>query len=239
MSTVKPVILDALYNELRRAGASEHKVRKAHRVLSACFGRSVKYEWMTSNPCASATKSKVHTKEIVPPTMDEVSTVLAAAVAVNADLAMCLRLAATIGARRAELCCLQWRDLQGDQLTIRRSLVEEDDKTIQIRPTKTGTCGHHTIAIDEKNVANLAVIRVRQRADAERTGLPESEWIFTHEDLETPWRPTTSRRPTHASLRRARRCTACATSTQRNCYRRVGPSRTCRTGSAAPVPWSP
>ena len=40
VSDVTPLALDGMYTELREAGASEHKVQKVHRLLSAAFNRA-------------------------------------------------------------------------------------------------------------------------------------------------------------------------------------------------------
>ena len=185
---VNPILIDALYRELRATGASEHKIGKVHSVLSASFGRAVKYGWCASNPCASATKPKAKANEIVPPTADQVKSVIAAAVAVNPDLSVCLRLAAATGMRRSELVGLQWRDISGVQVTIRRSIVE-DKAGLHERATKTGSRGHRTIKVDEATLALMGDVHARQRERCNASAMPEPAWCFTHDDLETPWRP--------------------------------------------------
>ena len=107
VAEVKPVVLDALYDELRAVGASEHRVMKLHRLLSAAFSRAVRYEWLASNPCASATKPKPATEEINALSSEQVNDVRARGAAVSADLEVCLRLAPAAGMRRGELVALQ------------------------------------------------------------------------------------------------------------------------------------
>ena len=67
VAEVTPLVLDSVYGELRDEGASEHKIQKVHRLLSAAFNRAVRYGWMVANPCLQATKPKVDTDEIEPP----------------------------------------------------------------------------------------------------------------------------------------------------------------------------
>ena len=189
VADVKPVVVDALYAELRADGASEHKIQKVHRLLSAAFERALRYEWLASNPCRLATKPRPHTEEINPPSSEQVVETIVKAEQVNEDLAVCLRLAAATGMRRGELVALQWRDVGKGQITVRRSLVEDKSKNLHIRQTKTGTRGHRTIAVDPDTMLALDAVLERQAADALRTGIPPSIWCFTHEDLETPWRP--------------------------------------------------
>ena len=42
IATVTPLVLDNAYAEMRGAGASEHKIQKVHRLLSASFNRAVR-----------------------------------------------------------------------------------------------------------------------------------------------------------------------------------------------------
>jgi len=187
VSTIKPLIVDSLYRELRTGGASEHKINKVHKVLSVSFSRGLKYGWCTANPCVSADKPEARAAEIVPPSPEDVRALIACAVGVNSDLSTCFRLAAATGMRRGELVALQWRDLNGLALTIRRSLVEDDDG-LHVRDTKTGSRGHRTIRIGGDMVALLREIEKRQLEECATAGVSAPAWCFSH-DLETPWRP--------------------------------------------------
>ncbi len=64
IATVTPLVLDNAYGEVRAGGASEHKVQKVHRLLSASFNRAVRYGWLAANPCIQATKPKTSSPEI-------------------------------------------------------------------------------------------------------------------------------------------------------------------------------
>ncbi|MCU1389480.1 MAG: site-specific recombinase XerD [Ilumatobacteraceae bacterium] len=186
--TITPVIVSSMYRELRSSGASEHKIRKVHRLLSAAFNRAVRYGWLTSNPCQQADKPKAQTKEIQPPTPAQVRAIIESAAQVNEDLQVYLRLAATTGVRRGEGVALKWIDVADDQIHVRRSLVESDDQLIE-RPTKTGTRGHRKIAVGRETMAALEALRVRQAAQATEQGLPAPVWVFSHDLGLTPWRP--------------------------------------------------
>jgi integrase len=189
VSEVKPLHVDALYRELRTAGKTEHQIRKVHSILSASFGKAVKYGWASANPVASADRPQAQAAEIVPPTPEQVRAVITASLDVNIDLAVCLRLAAATGMRRAELVALKWRDVNGQSLTIRRSLVEDDeDGMLHVGDTKTGSRGHRTIRIGQDTAEALQAVQERQEKLCADAGLPVPEWVFTH-DLETPWTP--------------------------------------------------
>lgn len=188
VTTVTPLVLDSLYAELRHGGASEHKCQKVHRLLSASFNRAVRYGWLAANPCLQATKPKVSTREIEPPTPEQVRAIIAAAAEVNDDLEVCLRLAAATGARRGELVALTWSDFVGERLTIRRSVVESDGRLIE-RRTKTGSKGHRTIAVDADTLRAVDELRERQAELAAEHELPEPVYVFSFDAGVTPWRP--------------------------------------------------
>jgi integrase len=188
VSEVTPLVLDGLYAELREGGASEHKAQKVHRLLSAAFNRAVRYGWLAANPCIQATKPKVSSNEIEPPPSEWVRKIIVEAESVNADLAVCLRVAAATGARRSEVVALKWSDFNGSRLTIRRSLVESEGQLFE-RRTKTGTKGYRTIAVDAETMRSIDALRARQRLAAEQHELPEPVYVFSFDAGVTPWRP--------------------------------------------------
>ena len=160
------------------------------------FDRAVRYGWMVANPCPQATKPKVDTEEIEPPPSEWVRGLVVDAEAVNADLAVCLRLAAATGARRGELVAVQWADLKADRLTIRRSLVESEGKLFE-RRTKTGTKGHRD---DRGGRGDDASDRCAARPDSapppQSTSCPPPSTSSATTPASLPGGPTTSRSPT-------------------------------------------
>jgi len=188
IASVTPLVLDSAYNDMRTQGASEHKVQKLHRLLSASFNRAVRYGWINANPCLQATKPKAHSPEIEPPSPEQVRALIAESENVNADLAVCLRLAAATGARRGELVALKWADFKGPRLTIRRSIVQAENQLFE-RSTKTGSKGHRTIAVDATTLAAIDALRERQAAAAREHELPVPVWVFSFDGGISPWRP--------------------------------------------------
>lgn len=182
VSDMSPVLLDSLYAELRKSGVTSAVAKRMHATLSVSFSRAVKYGWMQSNPCRSATTPRTKVEEIVPPTPAAVKRTIAAAVAVNADLSACLRLAAASGMRRSELVALQWRDLGDSQIIIRRNRVKDGSGYVT-RSTKSGSRSHRTINIDSATLTALEEVRARQADQVWRC-----PWIFSHDGVE-PWRP--------------------------------------------------
>ena len=84
--------------------------------------------------------------------------------------------------RRSELVALQWRDLSGAQIIVRRNRVK-DGKVWVTRDTKSGSRSHRVINLDAATLA--ALDEVRERATC---GAGAGAWIFTH-DGATPWVP--------------------------------------------------
>ena len=181
-------VVDQMYAALNRAGVTPNNIVKLHRLLSASFGRAVKYGWTTVNPCKGANKPSPIKAEINPPTVQQVQDLIAESTTVNEDLSVFLRLAAQTGGRRGELAALKWSDITGSKLTIRRSLVE-DGSAVVVRDTKTHARGHRTLTLDAKTVGELDVLRARQRDAAKEHLLPAPVWVFSHDAGSTPWRP--------------------------------------------------
>jgi len=117
------------------------------------------------------------------PSADEVVRLIEAAHAVNRSLPVFLRLAAVTGARRGELCALQWQhvDFQRQTLRIAGQVAHTAAGPVQ-RPTKTHA--ERRLTIDPVTVAGLGELRGSlPGGDADR-------YIFSHDpDGTTPWSP--------------------------------------------------
>ena len=188
VSTVRPLHIDSMYQSMREAGWSEHKIKKVHQVLSVSFRRAVKYGWCASNPCAAADTPRARATEIIPPTPEQVRIVFTTQLDVNADTAVAFRLAAATGMRRGEIVALKWHDINDQTITVCRSLVGGAGKALHIRATKTDSRGHRRIKVGTEMAAALEAMRARQAKQCANAGFPVPPWCFTH-DLETPWRP--------------------------------------------------
>lgn len=162
--------IDDLYRRIRTQGhkgkpLSVATVRRTHAVLSGACSQAVKWGWLPTNPCDNATPGRLVRAEINPPTIAEIRQILAAATAPLEDF---VQLALATGARRGELCGLQWVDCNLDlfegSVTIRRSVADTKGGTIvvdQRRKSRT-----RTVSIDPVTVAMLKARRIRARADA-------------------------------------------------------------------------
>ncbi len=145
---VRTFELDALYGALTAKGLGSARVKRVHNILRCALGQAVRWQWIARNPAMDASPPPVRRTRIVPPGPSGVAHLLASAAP---DLQTYLLLSAHLGARRGEVCALQWADidLRQGELTIRRALVDggpgvgvvakdtktHQDRTVAISPT--------------------------------------------------------------------------------------------------------
>jgi integrase len=187
-------------HDCARSGCRQHQckpmspatVKQIHAILSGAFGTAVRWEWIERNPASSAKLPKARPRTPSSPTPDAVAKVIATARDLELELlALYLWLAAVTGARRGELCGLQWADLDLDAgivhvafsyLVLPGVKVRKDTKTHQDR----------YLAIDEITVTVLKERWqfVTQELDRVGVELPPSAFIFSHDPIGTaPWDP--------------------------------------------------
>jgi integrase len=112
--------LDRLYRTLRDAGGeggrplSPATARQAHAVLRRALVQAERWGWITRNPAALASPPKLTRHEIRPPSAADADRILRAAHDESAELGLAVWLAAVTGARRGELCGIQWSDVDLD-----------------------------------------------------------------------------------------------------------------------------
>jgi integrase len=160
-------MLDRLYRELRASGGvggqplSPATVRQIHAVLHRALGQAQRWGWINKNPAALASPPKLVRKEIRPPPPDQVGRILTAAREEDPLLGLAVWLAAVTGARRGEMCGIQWADLDLDTgtLVIRHSIVELGHKLI-VKPPKTHQV--RRIAVDDTTIGMLRTRHAEQ-----------------------------------------------------------------------------
>jgi len=130
-------------------------IRQVHSILSGAFRAAVRWEWIDRNPASSAKLPKARHRAPTSPT----PTAVAAIIAVTRDLdlellAIYLWLAAVTGARRGELCGLQWADIDLDAGVVHIAYSYAVRAGYKLRKdTKTHQDRH--LAIDPVTVAVL------------------------------------------------------------------------------------
>jgi integrase len=189
--------LDAWYAQLRRSGGAAggelapNSVNRIHSVLRRALGQAVRWGWITTNPAAAATPPRARREALEIPTPDDVGRLIAASAKVNRGLPVFLRLAATTGARRGELCALRWRDVDLGRgvLHISGALVEVKRQVIE-KGTKTHA--KRRMTLDEGSVRVLAAYRTEVEEALALAGatLSPDAFVFSHHPGGSkPWRP--------------------------------------------------
>lgn len=175
--------LDAVYAGLLREGWSSHRVSRLHILLSAAFGRAVRWRWIVRNPAEDARPPVPPAPLAHAPHVDDIRRLIEAA---DPPFDLYLRLAFVTGCRRGELCALQWGDV-GESLLIRRAVVYVPETGLVTKATKSGR--ERLVAIDSTTQAWIA----KHRADEEAqllAPITPSVFVFTSAvDGVAPWRP--------------------------------------------------
>jgi integrase len=192
------VDIDLFYAQLRQRGGARGgplapaTVKRVHAVLRRALAQAVKWGHLTNNPAVNASPPREPRHEVAPPDPADVARLIAHADETNPSLGCFLRLAATSGARRGELCALRWKhvDLDNGVLLIERSIVEDGKGNLVEKDTKTHAA--RRLRLDAGTLD-----RLRQRR-AEREGygtelrrlVHENDYVFSRGAAgTTPWRP--------------------------------------------------
>jgi integrase len=198
LARLKPALLDRFYVKLRQSGGKEGKplapatVRQVHAIIRRALQQAVRWEWIASNPASLATPPRLRASQIDPPDPGDVLALIDAARANDPDFGCFVLLAATSGARRGELCALQWSDLDLKKatVTISRAIVEAQHSQLVEKDTKTHSV--RRISLDEMTVGSLQELRTRCMSRAKTVGvtLPADAYIFSPEpDGSRAWSP--------------------------------------------------
>ena len=155
--------LDDLYLGLERSGLAPSTVRQVHAVVSGALKQAVKWRWIGYNPARDASLPAARRHPIQPPDPAKVRALMTEAEAHSPELGLFIRLAALLGARRGELCGLQWTDVDeaAGAVRIRRNVVEIHS-TLHVKDTKT-----HAERVAALDPATAELLR-RHRAYVER-----------------------------------------------------------------------
>jgi integrase len=146
-------------------------------------------EGLVANPADRATPPRARKSEINPPDPAAVRRLIAEADASNPEFGMFLRLAASTGARRGELCALQWSDvdLERGSVAITKAL-EPYGAAGRIKETKTGN--RRRVALDEATTALMREHALAMQRRASAVGGSLGPWVFSSDPAcATPWHP--------------------------------------------------
>ena len=193
LRALRPAALDAFYADLQtKRKLAPRSIRQVHAVIHRALQQALRWGWVSINPAAAASPPRVPRSDPQPPELGDTAKLIAHAQRENPELATLLRLASVTGARRGELCGLQWADLDlvDGAVTIRRSIAGQKNDELVAKSTKTGQS--RRIAIDPETVNVLARHKdfCEQRCKALGLPLADNAYAFSP-DLagRRPWRP--------------------------------------------------
>jgi integrase len=199
LSKIRAADLDALYSELRKRGSEKGgplapaSVRRVHIILHAALEQAVKWGLIATNPADAATPPKLPPGRITPPAPTDLAKAMKLVDEYDEDFAMYVRLAATTGARRSQLCALRWTDvdLEAKTITFARGMILGGKEVgVVERQTKTGLVWK--VAISEATCQRLSNYKAlcEQRAESVHTSLAKNGFVFAAEpDGSESWRP--------------------------------------------------
>lgn len=196
LADLSPDELDDFYGELSRGGRMDSTIRITHSALRAALNQAVRWKWITANPALDATPPRGPGKPKHRITPEQVWAMIVRAgkakdLGGEGDrvLAMGIFLATYVGARRGELCGLQWDDFDPESatLTICRQWVPHTGGH-DLRPLKSETGsldGSRVVVIGAQSIEVLERFRSYQfglhgRADG---------WLLSHDGGATPIKP--------------------------------------------------
>jgi integrase len=158
--------IDALYTCLLRHGGVSGQplqpgtVQRVHVVLRAALAQAMRWGWIWDNPAERAHRIVVTSREPEPPTADELAILLDHLHDREPLFYAFVMLAATTGARRAQLLALRWRDvnLELGQIAFSNGWVEGPDGPAL---TETKNKRRHTVELDQTSTDVLSAQRDR------------------------------------------------------------------------------
>jgi integrase len=201
LKNLRPPDIDAFYGSLSAAGLSPGYVQRFHGIVHAALGQAVKWGVLERNSADAATPPAVPPSNITPPRTDDVAALMAKA---EPDLSAFVRVAATTGTRRGQVCGLRWADINwgAGTVTFSRAVVTAEGGVV-VKPIGKTKKSTRQVSLGARTLEVLLAHRQRMvdRAEACGTGLANDAYVFSdHPQGLTPWRPEgTSKR-----FRRAR-----------------------------------
>jgi integrase len=148
--------------------------------------------WVGHNPAKLATAPSVQKADVQPPQAEDAAWLLSAARTEGPELALFLRLAVVLGARRGEICGLRWPDIDLDrgEVLIAGNVVRVPKQALVHMDTKTHA--KRRVAVGAGTADLLRARRVAQAKDALACGttLVADAYVFSHvPDGSTPVDP--------------------------------------------------
>ena len=189
--------LDHFYAQLRKRPGrrsptlSPATIRRVYVIIHAALEQAVKWGWIAVNPADASSPPKTRQAQIVSPAPEGVARLLAMVEQEDPEFFTYLRVAVNTGARRSQVCGLQWGDvdLATGAVKFSRAVVDGPDG-IAVKGTKTDRI--YRVTLDAGTLDSLARHRTAMEERAELCGveLPTKAFVFSYSpDCSAPWRP--------------------------------------------------
>ena len=169
-------------------------VKQVHSLIRLALAQGKKWRWVTSNVALDASPPAAHQRQAAPPTSEAVLALLSLIDAIDPEFSLFLRLAATAGPRRGEMCALRWSaaDLERGTLRVLGRIVwnKSEHQWEERQSTKTGK--DRRLVLGPRTLELLRAHRERMSRRAEESGIALSPdaLVFSDEpDCSKAWSP--------------------------------------------------
>jgi integrase len=196
LSKLQPAIIAKMYADaLKRL--SPASVVMIHRLLSAALKQAVKWQLLSSNPCAAVAPPRVERKKMRVLDADAAAALIEAARSRSMFVPVLLGL--MCGLRRGEAAALKWCDIDFDtaQLRIVASAEQTKQGGVRLKPLKSGRS--RVVAVPALAVEELRQHRLRQAENLLRLGVRQFD--DSHVCLQPNYQPWAPRNLSSAFIR--------------------------------------
>ena len=193
---VHPHELTRLYDTLIAKGLKPSSVQRVHGLLCAAYSWGLKRGFVSSNPAKLAECPTVRAEPPRSPSMKAVQAHLEILQEQDSEIALVVRLAATIGLRRNEIAGLRWAHIDLDEglVSISEGITVVPGEGASVTSTKTGLHGPGVLSIDKGLVSMLRDTRELLEKVAADLGedVPSDAYVVSSDPLHrTPINPDT------------------------------------------------
>jgi integrase len=173
---------------LRKRGLAPNTIQGSVTLLSASLTAAVELRILADNPVKGVRRPSVQPKPVTVWTVQDVQKILATTAQSDCKFHALYRLALTTGMRPGELLALQWRDIDGSRLTIRRTMTTDADGIRKVG-TSTKTGQNRIIMLPNDTITALELWRQEQRitelpgyvfTNQHGASLSRSGWVKSH-----------------------------------------------------------
>ena len=180
--------IDALFVSMKTQGKSHATVIKVYNILFGIFKRAYKHDLIERNPMDKVTrpeprKDEIKKQEPESYTADEIIHIWNSLEHEPLKWRLFVRLLIDTGARRGEICALQWKDVdfKENRITISGNLCYTKSKGVYLDTPKNGKI--RTVDVDP---AVMALLQQHRREQVQNFLVP---FVFTQEDYPDPMHP--------------------------------------------------